>query len=56
MKVTSHLFLIQAFGHDIEKIKNWLLQNNIEKIYVNENIEVNTQNYLSNFLTYSHIK
>jgi len=42
-------------GYDLEKIKNYLFENNIEKIYVNENIQVNTENYLANFLTYSHI-
>ena len=55
MKVTTHLFLIQAFEHDLEKIKNYLFENNIEKIYVSENIQVNTENYLANFLIYSHI-
>jgi hypothetical protein len=56
MIVTFHLFLVQAFGHDLEKIKNYLLESNIEKIYVNEKIQVNTENYLANFLTYSHIQ
>jgi hypothetical protein len=56
MKVTTHSFLTQAFEHDLEKIKNYLLENNIEKIYVNENIQVNTENYLANFLIYSHIQ
>jgi hypothetical protein len=56
MKVTSHLFLVQAFGHDLEKIKNYLFQNDIVSIYVNENIKISTSNYLANFLTYSHIQ
>ena len=56
MKVTSHLFIIQAFGYDLEQIKKYLLENDIVSVYVNENIKVSTSNYLANFLTYSHIQ
>lgn len=55
MKITDHSFLIDSFGTDLEKIKQYLYENNIVEVQVNSHTRVNVSNYLLNFTTYNVI-
>lgn len=55
MRVTSHTFLVDSFGTDLEKIKKYLYDENILEVQVNFHTRVNISNYLANFSTYNII-
>jgi hypothetical protein len=51
-KIADHSMLIQILGSDKEKIRQFLSENDIVEIRVNEHIRVNQANYMANFETY----
>ena len=52
MRITDHSFLIQSFKHDLEKIRQYLYDENIVYVRINEHLKVNSSNYLANFQNY----
>lgn len=52
MKITDASFLFDSFGINIEKTRQYLYDENIVQIRINDNLKVNTSNFLANFSTY----
>ena len=55
MRITDHSFLVASFNDDVEKIRQYLHDENIVEVKVNDHTKVNTANYLANFQTYNNI-
>jgi hypothetical protein len=52
MKITDASFLTASFKTNKKKIRQYLYDENIVYIRINNNLKVNTANFLANFSTY----